>query len=71
MVNAKNLNKHHIFHNIQVYTSCMIFKFQAIINTGTIYNLIAQDLVKEHDIPADDKVSFLMAANRGRLHFYK
>ena len=41
------------------------------IDIGTIFNLIAQDLVKEHDIPGDNKMPSLMAANRDRLRLYK
>ena len=41
------------------------------INTRTIYNLITQNLIKEHDILGDDKMLSLMAANGGKLCFYK
>ena len=71
MVNARNLDKHHIFHKVWVHASGVIFKVRAIINTGSIFNLIAQNLVKEHDIPGDDKMPSLMATNRGRLRLYK
>ena len=71
LINARNSDKHHIFYNIQVHASGMVFKVQAMINTETIYNLIAQILVKKHNIPRDDKISSLMAANEGKLRFYK
>ena len=41
------------------------------INTETIYNLIAQDLVKEYDNLGDNEVPSLMAVNGSKLHFYK
>ena len=41
------------------------------IDTGTIFNLIAQNLVKEHNIPGNDKMLSLTAANGGRLRLYK
>ena len=49
----------------------MVFKVQAMINTEMIFNLIAQNLVKEHDIPGNNKVLSLMAANEDRLCLYK
>ena len=71
MVNVRNLDEHYIFHNIQVHVSSMVFKVQAMINTRTIYNLIAQDLIKKYDIPEDNKVPSLIVANKNRLHLYK
>ena len=71
IVNARNLNKHYIFHNVWVHASGMVFKVQAMIDTGTIYNLIAQDLVKEYDINGDNDVPSIIAANGGRLCLYK
>ena len=71
MMNTRNLDKHYIFHKVQVYISGAVFKVQAMINTGTIFNLIAQDLDKKHDIPGDNKVLSLTTANKGRLYFYK
>ena len=71
MVNAKNSDKHHIFHKVRVHASGAIFKVWAMINTGTIFNLIAQDLVKKYNIPRDNNVLSLMAANRGKLRLYK
>ena len=71
MVNARNSNKHHIIHNVRVHASGAAFKVRAMIDTGTIFNLIAQDLVKKHDISKDNKVPSLTAANRGRLRLYK
>lgn len=41
------------------------------IDTGTIYNLIAQDLVKEHDIPGDDEIPSLTAVNGGKMRLSK
>ena len=41
------------------------------IDTEIIYNLIAQDLVKKHNITRDNEVLFLMVTNGGRLHLYK
>ena len=41
------------------------------IDIGTIYNLIAQDLVKKHNIPGDNEMLFLMATNGGKLCLYK
>ena len=54
-----------------MHASTMVFKVQAMINTGTIYNLIAQDLVKEYDILENNKLPSLMAADGGRLRLYK
>ena len=71
IVNAKNLDKHHIFYKVWVHASSAVFKVLAMIDTGTIFNLIAQDLVKEHHIPGNDKVSSLMVVNGGRLCLYK
>ena len=71
IVNTKNLDEHHIFYDVQVHASGVVFKVQAIINTGTIYNLIAQDLIKEHDIPGDNKMLSLMVTDTGKLHLYK
>ena len=71
IVNARNLDKHYIFHDVFVHASGAIFKIQAMTNIRTIYNLIAQDLVKEYDIPRDDEMLSLMAANGDRLHLYK
>ena len=71
MVNARNSNEHHIIYNVWVYASGAIFKVRAMIDTGTIFNLIAQDLVKEHDMLGDNKVPSLTAANGGRLCLYK
>ena len=71
MVSTRNLDEHHIFHNVRVHASGAVFKVRAMIDTGTIFNLIAQDLVKEHDIPRDNKVPSLMAANKGRWCLYK
>ena len=67
IVNTRNLDKHHIFYNVRVYTSGLVFKVQAMINIGINYNLIAQNLVKKYDIPRDNEVPSLMAANRSRL----
>ena len=41
------------------------------INTRTIYNLIAQNLVKKHNILKDNEVPSLMATNEDRLCFFK
>ena len=41
------------------------------INIETIYNLIVQDLVKEHDIPRNNKILSLMATNEDKLYLYK
>lgn len=41
------------------------------INTGIIYNLIAQDLIKEYNIFKNNKVSSLTAAKRGKICFFK
>ena len=71
MVNARNLGEYHIIHKVRVHASGAVFKIWAMINTRTIFNLIAQDLVKKHNIPKDNKVPSLMAANRGRLCLYK
>ena len=71
MINARNLDKHHIFHDVRVHVNNAVFNVQAVINIETIYNLIAQDLVKEYDIPGDNEVPSLMAANEGRLRLYK
>ena len=70
-MNAKNLNKYHIFHNIWIYANSAVFKIQAMINIGTIYNLITKNLVKEDDISGDNKIPSLIAANNGKLRFYK
>ena len=71
MVNARNSNDYHIIYDIQVHASGAVFQVRAMINTKTILNLITQDLVKEHDIPGDNKLESLIAANRGRLRLYK
>ena len=71
IVNARNSGNHHIIHDVWVHASGAVFQVRAMINTGTIFNLIAQDLVKEHNIPGDNKLPSLMAANRGRLRLYK
>ena len=70
MVNARNSDDHHIIHEVRVHASGSVFKVRAMIDTGTIFNLIAQDLVKEHDIPGDDEVPSLTAANGGGLRLY-
>ena len=33
MVNARNSDEHHIFHNIRMHASGVVFKVQAMINT--------------------------------------
>ena len=71
IVNARNSDEYYIFHNIRVHASGAIFKVRAMINIETIFDLIAQDLVKKHDIPEDNKVLSLIAANEGRLRLYK
>ena len=71
MVNARNSDKHYIFHKVRVHASSTVFKVQAMIDTRTIFNLIAQDLVKEHNMSGDNEVPSLTAANRGRLRLYK
>ena len=71
MVNTRNSSDHHIIHEVRVYASGAVFKVWAMIDIGTIFNLIAQDLVKEHDIPGDNEVPSLTAANGGKLRFYK
>ena len=71
MVNARNLGDHHIIYDVRVHASGAVFQVWAMIDIGTIFNLIAQDFVKEHDIPGDNKVLFLMAANGGSLRLYK
>ena len=73
LVNARNSDEYHIFHKVRMHASGAVFKVWAMIDTGTIFNLIVQDLVKEHDIPGDnnDKVSSLTTVNRGRLYLYK
>ena len=54
-----------------MHANNVIFKIQAMIDTKMIYNLIAQDLVKKHDILGNNKVLSLMTANRSKLRFYK
>ena len=54
-----------------MHASGTVFKVQAIINIETIYNLIAQNLVKKYNIFKNDKVLSLMAVNRSRLRLYK
>ena len=71
MVNARNSDKHHIIHKVRVHASGTVFKVRAMIDTGMIFNLIAQDLIKEHDISRDNKMPSLTVANGGRLRFYK
>ena len=56
MVNARNSDKHHIIHNVQVHTSGAVFKVQAMIDTGSNFYLIAQNLVKEHNIPTANEL---------------
>ena len=70
-VNVKNLDKYHIFHKVWVHANDAVFKVRAIIDTRTIFNLIAQNLVKKHNILGDNEVPSLTAANRGRLRLYK
>lgn len=41
------------------------------IDTETIYNLIAQNLIKKYNISKDYKVLSLMAANKGKMHPFK
>ena len=71
IVNAKNLDKYCIFYDIQVYANNIVLKVWAIINIKTIYNLIAPNLIKEYNIPRDNKILSLMAANRGKIYLYK
>ena len=56
IVNARNLGNHHIIHDVWVHASGTVFQVRAMIDIGTIFNLIAQNLVKEHDIPGDDEL---------------
>ena len=71
MVNARNSDKYHIFHNIWVYANGVVFKVQAMIDIRTIYNLIAQDLVNKYKIPGNNKMLSLMATTGDRLYLYK
>ena len=71
MVNARNSDDHHIIHDVRVHASGMVFQDWAMIDTGTIFNLIVQNLVKKHNILRNNKVPSLTAANRSRLCLYK
>lgn len=41
------------------------------IDTKTIYNLIAQNLVKAYNIFGNNKVLFFTGANGGKIRFFK
>lgn len=44
---------------------------KAMIDTKTIYNLIAQNLVKAYNIFENNKVLSFTAANGGKIRFFK
>lgn len=71
MINLRKLDKQYIFHNVQVYANGETFTVRVMIDIETIYNFIAQDLIKEHNIPRDNKVLSLTAANGGKMCFFK
>ena len=71
IVNAQNMGEEYIFHEVQVHANGKIFKVQAMIDTGTIFNLLTEDLISEYNILMENKVPFFTAANRSKMHLYK
>lgn len=66
-----NLYKWYIFHDFWIYASDKIFIIKAMINTKTIYNLIAKNLIKKYNIFGDYKVLSLMGANIDKIRLFK
>lgn len=46
----------HLFHQFTVYAGPEVFPARAMIDSETVWNLIAQDVVKQHGLPGDDNL---------------
>ena len=52
----KDMPYHHLFHNFTAYTNLEVFQAQAMIDSGTTWNLILQNVVKQHGLVGDNNL---------------